>query len=127
MYGSLPRLGAGGIQGFLHPAWRQWPSIADGYIRQRTASLSIHPQASKSQHHAMDVSSPGSSLAEWSQKIKDLQQQVDRDGLQEQERLEAEIARSRMERARRRSTLTGNARIDQGELPVIAPMRRNVD
>jgi hypothetical protein len=48
----------------------------------------------------MDVSSPGSSLAEWSQKIKDLQQQVDRDGLQGHERLEAEISRSRMERAR---------------------------
>jgi len=54
-------------------------------------------------------------LAEWSQKIKHLQQQVDEDGLQEQARLEAEIAKSRMERANRRSTLTGNARIDQGE------------
>lgn len=53
-------------------------------------------------------------LAEWSQKIKTLQQQVDDDGLQEQARLEAEIAKSRLERAKRRSTLTGNARVDQG-------------
>jgi hypothetical protein len=54
------------------------------------------------------------SPAEWSQKIKTLQQQVDDDLMQEQARLEADIARSRLERANRRSVLTGNARIDQG-------------
>lgn len=73
---------------------------------------------SQSRRRTIDVDASGSSasdsLAEWSQKIKSLQQQVDEDGLQEQARLEAEIAKSRMERARRRSTLTGNARIDQG-------------
>lgn len=67
----------------------------------------------------MNSATSGSdSLTEWSQKIKNLQQQVDEDGLQEQARLEAEIARSRMERANRRSTLTGNARVDQGRLPI---------
>jgi hypothetical protein len=63
----------------------------------------------------MDSTTESGSLAEWSQKIKNLQQQVNEDGLQEQARLEAEIARSRMERANRRSTLSGNARIDQGK------------
>jgi hypothetical protein len=63
----------------------------------------------------MDSATGSDSLAEWSQKIRNLQQQVNEDGLQEQARLEAEIAKSRMERANRRSTLTGNARIDQGE------------
>jgi hypothetical protein len=63
----------------------------------------------------MDSATGSDSLAEWSQKIKNLQQQVNEDGLQEQARLEAEIAKSRMERANRRSTLTGNARIDQGK------------
>ncbi|PVG02391.1 hypothetical protein CPB86DRAFT_725416 [Serendipita vermifera] len=62
----------------------------------------------------LDGATQGSeSPAEWSQKIKSLQQQVDDDLMQEQARLEAEIARSRLERANRRSVLTGNARIDQ--------------
>ncbi|KAG8833648.1 hypothetical protein FRC17_010313 [Serendipita sp. 399] len=54
----------------------------------------------------LEAASPASdSLKEWSEKIKSLQQQVDEDGLQEQQRLEAEIQRSRMERAQRRSAL----------------------
>lgn len=55
------------------------------------------------------------SLADWSQKIRSLQQQVDEEASNEQRRLEDEIQRSRLERARRRSTLTGNARVDQGK------------
>ncbi|KAG9057566.1 hypothetical protein FS842_005778 [Serendipita sp. 407] len=50
-------------------------------------------------------SNASDSLKEWSEKIKSLQQGVDEDGLQEQQRLEAEIQRSRMERANRRSAL----------------------
>ena len=52
----------------------------------------------------LDFVKPEQSLAEWSSKIRELQEQVDHDEALEQQRLEEEIARSRLERAKRRNT-----------------------
>ncbi|CAG7854544.1 SubName: Full=Related to glycinamide ribonucleotide transformylase {ECO:0000313/EMBL:CCA70449.1} [Serendipita indica DSM 11827] len=67
---------------------------------------------SEYKRRTMDNTFGSGSPEEWSQRIQNLQKQVDEDGLQEQQRLEAEIARSRMERAKRRSTLATPTRID---------------
>ncbi|KAF8515440.1 hypothetical protein JB92DRAFT_2914786 [Gautieria morchelliformis] len=53
-------------------------------------------------------SSPDAGLAEWTSKIKAIQQEVDRDEEAEQRRLQEEIAKSRLDRARRRNTATGS-------------------
>ena len=68
---------------------------------------------SEYKRRTMDTFGSGSP-EEWSQRIKSLQNQVDEDGLQEQQRLEADIARSRIDRAKRRSTLASPTRIDPG-------------
>lgn len=60
--------------------------------------------SSPARRRTLDFVRPEQSLAEWSSKIRELQAQVDHDEALEQQRLEEEIARSRLERARRRST-----------------------
>lgn len=51
---------------------------------------------------------PESGLAEWTQKIKALQRQVDADEMEEQRKLEEEIRASRMARVRRSNTGTSS-------------------
>lgn len=58
----------------------------------------------RARRRTLDFVKPEQSLAEWSSKIRELQEQVDHDEALEQQRLEEEIARSRLERARRRNT-----------------------
>lgn len=60
--------------------------------------------SSPARRRTLDFVKPEQSLAEWSSKIRELQEEVDRDEAIEQQRLEEEIARSRLERARRRNT-----------------------
>lgn len=48
-----------------------------------------------------NIPKPESGLAEWTQKIKALQRQVDADEVEEQRKLEQEIAASRLARVRR--------------------------
>jgi len=60
--------------------------------------------SSPARRRTLDFVKPEQSLAEWSSKIRELQEQVDRDEALEQQLLEDEIARSRLERARRRNT-----------------------
>ena len=56
---------------------------------------------------------PESGLAEWTQKIKAIQRQVDADEIEEQRKLEEEIAASRLARVRRSGQFTkmSNAKI----------------
>lgn len=64
--------------------------------------------ASRRRTFDLPKSSPDAGLAEWTSKIKAIQQEVDRDEEVEQRRLQEEIAQSRLERARRRNTATGS-------------------
>jgi hypothetical protein len=60
--------------------------------------------SSSARRRTLDFVKPEQSLADWSSKIRELQEQVDRDEALEQQRLEEEIAKSRLERTRRRNT-----------------------
>src|SRR5258708_7777728 len=60
--------------------------------------------SSPARRRTLDFVKPEQSLAEWSSKIRELQEQVDHDEALEQQLLKEEIARSRMERTRRRNT-----------------------
>jgi len=60
--------------------------------------------SSPARRRTLDFVKPEQSLADWSSRIRELQEQVDRDEALEQQRLEEEIARSRLERTRRRNT-----------------------
>lgn len=60
--------------------------------------------SSPARRRTLDFVKPEQSLADWSSKIRELQEQVDRDEALEQQLLEEEIARSRLERTKRRNT-----------------------
>ncbi|KIJ49349.1 hypothetical protein M422DRAFT_246441 [Sphaerobolus stellatus SS14] len=62
--------------------------------------------ASRRRTFELPKSTPDEGLVEWASKIKAIQQEVDEDEEAERRRLQEEIERSRMERARRRSALT---------------------
>ena len=66
------------------------------------------PSPTRRRTFDLPKSSPDAGLAEWTSRIKAIQQQVDRDEEAEQRRLQDEITRSRMERAKRRNTATGS-------------------
>jgi len=57
--------------------------------------------AMSSSSRPFSIPKPEAGLAEWTQKIKALQRQVDADEEEEQRRLEQEIAASRLARVRR--------------------------
>jgi hypothetical protein len=69
------------------------------------------PAASSHQFNMRKTGEPG--LAEWAQKIRALQRQVDEDEEEEHRKLEQEIAASRLARVRR-SAAYGNASFDPG-------------
>jgi hypothetical protein len=58
-------------------------------------------QSSSSNSQSIDLPKPETGLAEWTNKIKAMQRQVDADDEAEQRKLEEEIAASRLARTRR--------------------------
>lgn len=74
--------------------------------------------ASRRRTFDLPKSSPDAGLAEWTSKIKAIQQEVDRDEEKEQRRLQEEITKSRLDRARRRNT--GTSSIDSSASPPIS-------
>lgn len=76
----------------------------------RIALLSFHhlmstsSPTSNTRRQSYDFGRPDEGLAEWTTKVRSMQSLVDEDEAKEQRRLEEEITRSRLERAKRRTS-----------------------
>jgi len=82
--------------------------------------------ASRRRTFELPKSSPDAGLAEWTSRIKAIQQEVDQDEEAEQRRLQEEIERSRVERAKRRSALTVSADLCESSC-ILALFRCGID
>lgn len=71
---------------------------------------------SASPRRSLDPPKPEKGLAEWTNKIKAIQKQVDADEEDEQKRLEEEIAAARQARLRRSRGMGGSSRVDSVDL-----------
>ena len=72
-------------------------------------------------HHQFSTRKPGEpGVAEWAQKIRALQRQVDQDEEEDHRKLEQEIAASRLARVRR-STGYGQASLDPSSAGMLFP------
>ncbi|KAF8586696.1 hypothetical protein K439DRAFT_1659511 [Ramaria rubella] len=83
-------------------------SVVAASTARYTFMDSSSPSASRRRTFDLPKSSPDAGLAEWTSKIKAIQQEVDRDEETESRRLQEEIAQSRLDRAKRRNTGTGS-------------------